>query len=124
MKLKRIGNNTSLLRLNLQIGEAALENLSFPCYTITRYKTRKIRSYKGSADSRRKVIYLPYMPSAAFVARHPEEAAGGRFCRLPSIRQKGPVDLFSQMFMQACPPDSLPRENESSVRDLPLVKQN
>ena len=29
-----------------------------------------------------------------------------------------------QMFMQACPPDSLLRENESSVRDLPLVKQN
>ncbi|EEG87866.1 hypothetical protein COPCOM_03783 [Coprococcus comes ATCC 27758] len=26
--------------------------------------------------------------------------------------------------MQAWPPDSLLRENESSVRDLPLVKQN
>ncbi len=29
-----------------------------------------------------------------FVAMHPEEAAGGRFCRLPNIRQKGPLDLF------------------------------
>ncbi len=28
------------------------------------------------------------------------------------------------MYMRACPPDSLLRENESSVRDLPLVKQN
>ncbi|MFQ9136136.1 MAG: hypothetical protein ACLR4F_03410, partial [Ruminococcus sp.] len=29
-----------------------------------------------------------------------------------------------QMSMQAWPLDSLQRENESSVRDLPLVKQN
>ena len=29
-----------------------------------------------------------------------------------------------QMSMRAWPPDSLLRENESSVRDLPLVKQN
>ena len=28
------------------------------------------------------------------------------------------------MYMRACPADSLLRENESSVRDLPLVKQN
>ena len=30
-------------------------------------KPLKTRSYKGFADSRRKVIYLQYMPSAAFV---------------------------------------------------------
>ena len=58
-------------------------------------KPLKTRSYKGFADSRRKVILTVY----AF----------------RGIRQ---------MSMQAWPPDSLLRENESCVRDLPHVKQN
>ena len=38
------------------------------CYTLTRCKARKNQGPKGLfADSRRKVIYLQYMPSTAFV---------------------------------------------------------
>ena len=48
-----------------------------------------------SADSRRRPYTFRYMPRG-----------------------------IRQMSMQAWPLDSLRRENESSVRDLPLVKQN
>ena len=72
-----------------------LESCRWICYTITRYNPTKTRSYWVDRRFPAWAIYQLYMP--------PWHSS----------------DIHASM-----PPDSLLRENESSVRDLPLVKQN
>ena len=56
-----------------------------------------------------------------FVTRHPKEAAGGRFCRLPSIRRKLPVagsvgiDSFVSTYPKACLKDFQICENTGLI---------